>query len=121
MCQTFWVKLPLVNSGKLKGLAVSAKKRSPTLPELPTIDSFYPGYEVTIWQGLFAPAGTPREIIDKVNTLVNTFLKSDDGRAQLRKLGITPLGGTPEALQAHLDRERAKWGPIIQEANITLQ
>ena len=52
---------------------------------------------------------------------MNEYLKSEAGQEQLRKLGITPLGGTPEALQAHLDRERAKWGPIIKEANITLQ
>ena len=80
-----------------------------------------PDFDTSIWFGLMAPAGTPREIIDKVSTLVNAFLKSDDGQAQLRKLGITPLGGTPEELQAHLDRERAKWGPIIKEANISLQ
>ena len=52
---------------------------------------------------------------------MNAYLKSDDGRQQLRKMGITPLGGTPEELKAHLERETAKWGPIIKEANITLQ
>ena len=62
-----------------------------------------------------------KEIVDKVNGVVNAYLKSDDGKAQLRKLGITPLGGTPEDLKAHLERETAKWGPIIKGANITLQ
>ena len=64
---------------------------------------------------------TPEAYPLSLNALVNAFLKSNEGQAQFRKLGIAPLGGTPESLQAHLDHERAKWGPIIQEANITLQ
>ena len=60
-------------------------------------------------------------IIDKVNGLVNAYLKSDTGRQQLDKMGMTPIGGTPEELKAHLERESAKWGPIIKEANISLQ
>ena len=114
--------VPAVQQGTIRGLAVTSLKRVSDLPDVPTVDeSGFPGFEASGWNALFAPAGTPREIIDRVSTLVNTFLKSDDGQAQLRKLGITPLGGTPEALQAHVDRERTKWGPIIQEANITLQ
>jgi tripartite-type tricarboxylate transporter receptor subunit TctC len=111
-----------VQEGTIRGLAVTSLKRVSDLPDVPTADeSGFPGFEASGWNALFAPAGTPREIIDKISTLVNVFLKSDDGQAQFRKLGMTPLGGTPEVLQAHLDRERAKWGPIIQEANITLQ
>ena len=68
-----------------------------------------------------ATAGTPRAIIDKANAVVNAFLKSDGGKKQLDKMGMTPLGGTPEALKSHFERESAKWGPIIKEANITLQ
>src|SRR4029078_7291091 len=66
--------VPMIKSGKLKGLAVSSKTPSPTLPELPTIDRFYPGYEVTIWQGLFAPAAPPPEIVDKLRTELNAVL-----------------------------------------------
>src|SRR5690242_9885966 len=114
--------VPAVQQGTIRGLAVTSLKRLSDLPDVPTADeSGFPGFEASGWNALFAPAGTPREIVDKVSILVNAFLKSDDGRLQLRKLGITPLGGTSEALQAHLDRERTKWGPIIQEANITLQ
>ena len=61
------------------------------------------------------------DIVDKVNAVVNAYLKSGEGREQLRKLGITPLGGTTEELKTHLERETAKWGPIIKGANITLQ
>ena len=114
--------VPAVQEGTIRGLAVTSLKRVSDLPNVPTVDeSGYPGFEASGWNALFAPAGTPREIIDKVSALVNEYLKSEAGQEQLRKLGITPLGGTPEALQAHLDRERAKWGPIIKEANITLQ
>lgn len=114
--------VPAVQQGTIRGLAVTSLQRLDDLPDVPTvIESGFPGFEASGWNALFAPAGTPREIIDKVNGVVNAFLKSDDGKAQLRKLGITPLGGTPEALQAHVDSERAKWGPIIKEANITLQ
>ena len=114
--------VPAVQQGTIRGLAVTSRKRVEDLPDVPTVDeSGFPGFEASGWHALFAPAGTPREIIDKVNGLVNAYLKSDEGKAQLRKLGITPLGGSPEALAAHLERERAKWGPIIKEANITLQ
>ena len=114
--------VPAVQEGTIRGLAVTSLQRLSDLPSVPTADeSGFPGFEASGWNALFAPAGTPREIIDKVNSAVNGYLKSDEGRLQLRKLGITPLGGTPEDLQAHLDRERAKWGPIIKEANITLQ
>ena len=114
--------VPAVQQGTIRGLAVTSLKRVTDLPDVPTADeSGFPGFEAAGWHALFAPAGTPREIVDKVNGLVNAYLKSDEGKAQLRKFGITPLGGTPEDLAAHLDRERAKWGPIIKEANITLQ
>jgi tripartite-type tricarboxylate transporter receptor subunit TctC len=114
--------VPAVQQGTIRGLAVTSLKRLDDLPDVPTADeSGFPGFEASGWNALLAPAGTPREIVDKVGGLVNAFLKSDDGKLQLRKLGITPLGGTPEELQAHLDRERAKWGPITKEANISLQ
>jgi tripartite-type tricarboxylate transporter receptor subunit TctC len=114
--------VPAVQEGTIRGFAVTSLARLSDLPNVPTVDeSGFPGFEASGWNALLAPAGTPREIIDKVNSVVNTFLKSDDGKLQFRKLGITPLGGTPEELQAHLDRERAKWGPIIKEANISLQ
>jgi tripartite-type tricarboxylate transporter receptor subunit TctC len=114
--------VPAVQAGTVRGLAVTSLERTRDLPDVPTVQEVgFPGFEATGWNALVAPAGTPREIIDKINAIVNAFLQSDDGKLQLSKLGITPLGGTPEELQAHLDRERAKWGPIIKEANISLQ
>jgi tripartite-type tricarboxylate transporter receptor subunit TctC len=114
--------VPAVQQGTIRGLAVTSRKRVSDLPDVPTVDeSGFPGFEASGWHALFAPVGTSREIVDKVNGLVNAYLNSDHGKVQLRKLGITALGGTPEDLAAHLERERAKWGPIIKEANITLQ
>jgi len=114
--------VPNVQAGTIRGLAVTSLARLPQLPDIPTVDeSGLPGFEATGWEALFAPAGTPREIIDKINAAVNAYLKSDAGRAQLDKIWMTPMGGTPEDLAAFLAREKAKWWPIIKEANITLE
>jgi tripartite-type tricarboxylate transporter receptor subunit TctC len=81
---------PMVTSGQLRGLAVSSRKRSTELRELPSISEFYPNYEATIWQGLFAPAGTPRDIIDKVRKEVGAILESRDFADKLAKTQASP-------------------------------
>jgi len=111
--------VPMIKNGKLKALAVSAKKRSPTLPELPTIDSFYPGYEVTIWQGLFAPAGTPREIVDKLRTEVNAVLAMPVVAERLINAGsgepsIMPL----DEFTAMIRRDHDQLGEIIRQIGL---
>jgi tripartite-type tricarboxylate transporter receptor subunit TctC len=114
--------VPNVQAGTIRGLAVTSLKRLPQLPDIPTVaESGLPGFEAAGWEALFAPAGTPHAIIDKINTTVNAFLKSNAGRAQLDKIWMTPMGGTPEDLTAYLVREKAKWWPIIKEENIELQ
>jgi tripartite-type tricarboxylate transporter receptor subunit TctC len=114
--------VPAVKSGMIRGLAVTSLKRVSDLPDVPTVsESGFAGFEANGWIALFAPAGTPRSIIDNVNARVNAFLASDAGKLQLGKISMTPMGGTPEDLKAYLERENAKWGPIIKEANISLQ
>jgi len=114
--------VPAVQSGTIRGLAVTSLARLPDLLQVPTVsESGFPGFEASGWSALFAPAGTPREIVDKVNATVRTYLKSETGRQQLAKMGMSDVSGTPEQLKTELDRESAKWGPIIKEANITLQ
>jgi len=114
--------VPAVQNGTIRGLAVTTLSRLSDLPQVPTVhESGFPGFEASGWNALFAPAGTPRDIVDKVNAAVNAYLKSEPGRQQLAKMGITAQSGTPEDLKLHLERESAKWGPIIKEANITLQ
>jgi tripartite-type tricarboxylate transporter receptor subunit TctC len=114
--------VPAVQNGTIRGLAVTSLARLSDLPQVPTVsESGFPGFEASGWNALFAPAGTPREIIDKVNTAVNAYLKSAAGRQQLAKMGMSDVSGTPEDLKMQLDRETAKWGAIIKEATITLQ
>src|SRR5262245_43562115 len=105
--------VPAVQNGTIRGLAVTTLSRLSDLPQVPTVhESGFPGFEASGWNALFAPAGTPRDIIDKVNAAVNAYLKSDAGRQQLAKMGMTAQNGTPEDLKLHLERESAKWGPI---------
>ncbi len=114
--------VPNVKQGSIRGLAVTSLKRLPDLPNVPTVDEQgFPGFEAIGWNALLAPAGTPREIIDRLNAAVNAYLNSPQGKDQIRKLVMVPMGGSPADAQAFLDRERVKWVPIIKEANITLQ
>ena len=111
--------VPMIKNGKLKGLAVSAKKRSPTLPELPTIDSFYPGYEVTIWQGLFAPAGTPREIIEKLRAEVNAVLATPVIAERLINAGSgEPSIMSLDEFTAMIRRDHDQLGEVIRQIGL---
>jgi tripartite-type tricarboxylate transporter receptor subunit TctC len=105
----------------IRGLAVTSLERLPNLPQVPTVsESGFPGFEASGWVALFAPNGTPRDIIDKINVAVNAYLTSDTGKDQLGKIWMTPMGGTPEQLAAYLKHENLKWGPIIKQADIIL-
>ena len=114
--------VPQVQSGMLKGLAMTSRERLPEVPDVPTADeSGIPGLAANGWSALFAPAGTPRGIVERINARVNTYLKGDEGRKQLANIWMTPMGGTPEQLADHIKSENLKWGPIIKDANISLQ
>jgi tripartite-type tricarboxylate transporter receptor subunit TctC len=110
-----------VQSGMLKGLAVGGKERSKDLPNVPTLKELgYTGFEYGNWNGLFAPAGTPRSVVDRINKAVNTFLQSEDGKREIASLGMTAMGGSPNEVKPFMEREAAHWVPIIKEANISL-
>ena len=114
--------VPQVQSGMLKGLAMTSRERLPEVPDVPTADkSGIPGLAANGWSALFAPAGTPRGIVERINARVNTYLKGDEGRKQLANIWMTPMGGTPEQLADHIKSENLKWGLIIKDANISLQ
>ncbi len=114
--------VPQVQSGMLRGLAVTSSKRLPELPDVPTVDeSGFPDLEASAWFSLFAPAGTPPSIVARINEGVNEFLQSDAGKKQLANIWMTPMGGTPQWLGDYLKSENAKWGPIIKQAGISLQ
>jgi tripartite-type tricarboxylate transporter receptor subunit TctC len=108
-----------IEAGKLRGLAVTSKQRVSMLPNMPTVqESGLPGYEVVSWFGLYAPAGTPVPIINKLNREVIAALSQPDTRQQFEKEGIIPGGGTPEELGQLLRVEIAKWGTLIKQMGI---
>ncbi len=111
--------VPLARSGKLRALAVSSNKRSPVVPELPTIGEFYPGYEVTIWQGLFAPVGTPQDVIDKLRVEVQAVLAMPDIAKKLISSGSgEPSIVTTEEFVAMIKRDYDRYGRAIKDAGI---
>jgi len=114
--------VPQVQSGMVRGLAVTSLKRLPELPDVPTAaESGFPGFEASGWFALFAPAGTPPGIVSRINEGVNEFLQSDAGKKQLANIWMTPMGGSPAWLADYIRSENAKWGPIIKQAGISLQ
>ena len=113
---------PHIKSGRLKAIAVTGKTRSALLPDIPTIaESGLPGYEVYDFNGLFAPAGTPRAAIERVQRDLAATLSIPSVRAQLDAIGAEPLGSTPDAFEAFLRSEIAKWGDVIKKAGVKVE
>lgn len=111
--------LPHVRNGRLRALAVSSAKRAEVAPELPTInESGLPGFDVVSGYTVYAPAGTPRPIINRINSGINNALQQPDTKERFLTLGVTPIISTPESLTAYLKSEIARWGKIIKEMNI---
>jgi tripartite-type tricarboxylate transporter receptor subunit TctC len=111
--------LPHLKSGRVRALAVASRGRSPLLPELPTMaEAGVPGVISATDYAIYAPAGTPKEIVARLNREVNAVLEMADLRAKLSAQGIEAVGGTPESLQAELADEFVKWGRVIAEAKI---
>ena len=115
---TMPASIAYVWAGKLRALAVSTVTRSQTLPDLPTVSEFVPGYESSGYFGLGAPGKTPAEIIDKLNREVNAGLADPKLRAQLTDLGGMILAGSPADFRKLIDDETEKWGKVIRAANI---
>ena len=110
---------PMITSGQLRGLAVSSRKRSTELRELPSVSEFYPNYEATIWQGLFAPAGTPRDVIDKVRKEVSAILESRDFADKLAKTGSgEPYITSLDEFKARIHRDFERYGQIVRAAGV---
>jgi tripartite-type tricarboxylate transporter receptor subunit TctC len=114
--------VPFIKDGKLRALAITSSKRSPILPEVPTVaEAGVPGYDARTWYGLFAPAGTPQAIVDRLATTTNKALESDDLRAKLATQGLEAGGGTPAQFASFMRSESSKWERVIREANIKVQ
>jgi len=110
--------LPLVQSGQLRGLAVTTASRQPEVPDLPAITEFVPGYDVSSWFALFVAAKTPPDIVAKLNRDSIAALNFPAIKERYAQLGATVVGSTPAELAAHLKNEMGKWGPIIKAAGI---
>jgi len=115
------VNLPLIRSGKTRPLAVSLAKRSPLLPEVPTmIEAGVPGYEVNVWYGLFAPHGTPAAVIEKIAADYNRQLKVAEFQERMTGLGVEAAGNTPAEFKAMFAEEVVKWAKVVKAANVVL-
>jgi tripartite-type tricarboxylate transporter receptor subunit TctC len=112
----------LLKDGKLLALAVSTAKRTPVLPDVPTIaEAGYPGGQFDFWLGMLAPAKTPREVVAKVNGEINRALRSPDMIERLAKLGSEPMPMTPEQFDAFIAREYEVLGKVMRDAGATPQ
>jgi tripartite-type tricarboxylate transporter receptor subunit TctC len=111
--------LPHVREGRLKALGITSARRSALLPDLPAISESVPGYETVTWFGLYGPKGLPADIVARVNTGINQALQDADVKARLARLGIEPVGGTPQQFAAMAAADRAKWKKIIDERKLT--
>jgi tripartite-type tricarboxylate transporter receptor subunit TctC len=105
---------PQVKAGKLRGLAVTSPKRSPSFPELPAIAETVPGYEVVNWFGILAPGGTPPGIVARVNKELNAALASSALRERLAAQGADVVGGTPEDFGRIIRSDFAKWAKVVK-------
>ena len=113
------VLLPLIKAGRLRALAVTAAKRIPELPDVPTmVESGYLGFVTNAWSGLLAPAHTPQPIIAKLNAAINEGLKTPELTAALTKLSYEPLGGTPQKFTDTMKADLAKWSPLIKSLGL---
>ena len=109
--------LPHVKSGKLRALAVTTSKRHPGLPDVPTVaESGLAGFETVAWFGLFAPAGTPRDVVTRLNREVNAIIARPEIREKLLAMGMEPTPGTPEDYGARQARDIAKWKKVVAES-----
>ena len=106
--------LPHIKAGKLRALAITSLRRSPALPDLPTVAENYPGFYADAWSGLFAPKGTPPAVVDKISVEVQRILRLPEVREKLAGLGAEPVGSTPTEFSSHVKREIDKWARVVK-------
>jgi tripartite-type tricarboxylate transporter receptor subunit TctC len=112
---------PHVQSGRVRALAVSTAKRPASVPDLPTVsEAGLPGYDSGVWYAVLAPAGTPRDIIARINGETVRALKQPDYRSLLVNNTIEPIGSPPERLTQYIKSELAKWAKVIKAANVRI-
>jgi tripartite-type tricarboxylate transporter receptor subunit TctC len=110
--------LSLLKNGRVRAIAVTSAQRSAAFPDLPAIAEFVPGYEVVGWQGILAPAGTPRSVVTKVSTELARIMRSADVRTKLVSMGADPIGSTPEEFAAFRQSEFTRLSALVVKAGI---
>jgi tripartite-type tricarboxylate transporter receptor subunit TctC len=114
--------VPHLRSGRLRGLAITSRRRNDAVPDVPTVEELgFPGFEDITWVGIFVPTGTPQAIVSKINADVNAFLALPDTRERLASLAFDPVGGTQESFVAYLKLEVAKWAKVIRETGAKIE
>jgi tripartite-type tricarboxylate transporter receptor subunit TctC len=113
--------LPHVKGGTLRLLAVTENKRSPLLPDVPTVAETLPGYEMAVWYGAFGPAGMPKDVVAKLNGEINRILFLPDVKSRMDALAVEVARSTPAELGEMTQRDAEKWGRVIRELGITAQ
>jgi tripartite-type tricarboxylate transporter receptor subunit TctC len=107
-----------IASGKLRALGVTSPARSPSLPGIPAIAETVPGYQVESWYGIYAPAGTPHDVIAKLNATIAKIAHTDDFRKRVESEGVIISGGAPAELDEFVRAEEARWRKVVRENNI---
>ena len=111
--------VPHVKAGRVRGLAVTGPKRSPAVPELPTVaEAGVTGFEVITWAGVIGPSGVPKDIVAKLNAEINNALMSPALKERFAGLGLEPVGGTPEQFDALVKKEAVKWADVVKRAGV---
>ena len=108
-----------IKAGRLRALGITSAKRSTAMPDLPTIDEAgVPGYQVSVWFGVVAPAGTPKDVVAKLNTEINRILALQEVKDRFSQGGIEIVGGSAEMFDKHVREQVATWGKVVKEGNI---
>jgi tripartite-type tricarboxylate transporter receptor subunit TctC len=117
--ESITILLPLIREGKVRALAITSGKRTPLAPDLPTMtEAGVPDYEVTTFNGIVAPAGTPASVVNALNEAINEGLKTPEMQATITRLGAISQLGSPEEFSAFIAAQNRKWSDVAKAANI---
>jgi tripartite-type tricarboxylate transporter receptor subunit TctC len=108
--------LAFIKAGKLRALGVTSAARAAALPDTPTVADTVPGFEASSWFGILAPAGTPRDVVTKINAETAKWLASPDAKEKLAGQGANVAGGSPDVFAKHIQVETAKWAKVVKES-----